>query len=68
MAALGQVNVSITADTPYYAVLGAGPGRKHVAFNPEAKSLRVHFSDGAELTVPARAIISDSKAVLPNSR
>jgi endoglucanase Acf2 len=64
MLALGQSDVSVTADTPYYAVFGSAEVRKHVAFNPGEKELTVHFSDGVALRVPERALVSDSKAVV----
>ncbi|MEP7050254.1 MAG: glycosyl hydrolase [Pseudomonadota bacterium] len=54
LAALGQLDTSVRADTPTYAVFHKGKRRTHIAFNPGGQALEVHFSDGATLNVPAR--------------
>jgi endoglucanase Acf2 len=43
---LGQVDTTVTADLPTYAVLRKGETRHHVAFNPGAEKRKVRFSDG----------------------
>ncbi len=53
---LGQLDPSVTADTPLYAVFKRGSKRQYVAYNAQAKPITVHFSDGATLEVPARAL------------
>jgi len=54
LAALGQLDTQITADTPTYAVFRKAGKRTHIAFNPTDTPLEVRFSDGAHLQVPAR--------------
>ena len=54
LAALGQLDTKITADTPTYAVFDKAGKRTHIAFNPTDKPLLVTFSDGASMTVPVR--------------
>jgi endoglucanase Acf2 len=49
LKALGQVDGSVTADTPTYAVFRRGSARTHAAFNPGPNPRRVIFSDGASL-------------------
>jgi endoglucanase Acf2 len=46
LASHGQVDTTVTADAPTYAVLRAGGTRHHVAFNPRGEPARVRFSDG----------------------
>ncbi|MBS3933597.1 MAG: hypothetical protein KGZ35_04510 [Truepera sp.] len=41
--------LTITADTPQFAVLGSGDSRTYLAFNPSDAPRTVHFSDGAVL-------------------
>ena len=63
--ALGQVDASVTANTPFYAVFNNGGTKSHVAFNPTSAVLDVTFSDGATVTVPAGSMASDSALVTP---
>ena len=63
--ALGQVDATVTADTPLYAVFNNGGTKAHVAFNPSNSSITAHFSDGATVTVPAGSMASDSALVTP---
>jgi endoglucanase Acf2 len=64
LEALGRVDTSVTADTPFYGSFIRRTSQKtHVAFNPQTIELSVRFSDGAVLKVPPGAIVSDSKAV-----
>lgn len=51
LAALGQVDTSVTADSAHYAVFADGGERTHVAFNPGTAPRTVTFSDGVSLTV-----------------
>jgi endoglucanase Acf2 len=49
---LGEVDESITANTPFHAAFRL-PGRQtHVAFNLAATPRRVDFSDGYSVTIP----------------
>ncbi len=52
---LGQVDRSVTADTPYYAVFRKNGRRTHVAYNFDAKPRTITFSDGIRLTCPPQA-------------
>ncbi len=54
LAALGHVDTTVTADTPTYAVFKNGNRRTYIAYNPGAKPLKVRFSTGTTLDVPAR--------------
>jgi endoglucanase Acf2 len=61
MAALGRVDQSVTADTPFYAVFRSETGqRSHIAFNPGRAPLTVHFSDGFSLSLGPRTMASEA--------
>jgi hypothetical protein len=62
LSALGQVHTAVTANWPFYAVFRrpATGAITHVASNPTASAVTVTFSDGASLTVPAGALVSDN--------
>ncbi len=52
MQAMGRPDFDIHADTPLYAVFKTPAGVvTHLACNPGAQPLQVHFSDGASLVV-----------------
>ncbi|MFC6021031.1 glycosyl hydrolase [Plantactinospora solaniradicis] len=53
LAALGQVDTTVTANTPLYAVFTRGGARTYVASNITGSPVTVTFSDGRTLTVPA---------------
>lgn len=56
---MGRVNTTISADVPTYAVFTTDDLVKtYVAYNPGSDSLRVHFSDGFSMSVPAHQQIS----------
>ena len=50
LEALGQVDRSVTADTPLFAVFKKGPRRTHVAYNAGDKARQIRFSDGVTLS------------------
>jgi endoglucanase Acf2 len=52
---LGQVDRSVTADTPFYAVFQKEGRRTHVAYNWSAAPRTVTFSDGATVTCAPRS-------------
>ncbi|MCK6600535.1 MAG: carbohydrate-binding protein [Bacteroidetes bacterium] len=55
----GKVSTTIFADIPTFAVFETEKGIKtYVAWNPGSDSVRVHFSDGFSLMVPARKQVS----------
>jgi endoglucanase Acf2 len=56
LAALGKLDTSVFADTPFYAVFSGKKGKSHVAFNGSQKERTVTFSDGTKLTVPPRSL------------
>ena len=56
LAELGQLDTKVTADAPTYAVFSKGSRRTHVAFNPTDRPLKVTFSDGVAVNVPARQL------------
>ena len=53
--ALGHVDRSVTADTPFYAVFQKEARRTHVAYNMGAVPRTVTFSDGVTVTCPPRS-------------
>jgi len=53
--ATGGLDATITADAPTAVALRNASGVTHVAYNPGAAALEVHFSDGATLSVPPRS-------------
>jgi hypothetical protein len=53
LAALGQVDTSVTADHPLAMTFIKDGSRTYVATNVERPSITVTFSDGTVLTVPA---------------
>ncbi|GAB3708081.1 glycosyl hydrolase [Nocardiopsis oceani] len=61
LAEVGTVDVSVTADTPHYAVFDNGGNTTYTAFNPDDSAATVSFSDGTSLEVPAGelAVTSD---------
>lgn len=54
MVALGQVDVSITADHPIASVFDKNGDKTYVAHNYSNQTIYVNFSDGTQLEVPAR--------------
>jgi endoglucanase Acf2 len=50
---LGQVDRTITADTPFFAVFNKAGKRTHVAWNLASEPRAVTFTDGVSLSCPA---------------
>ena len=63
--ALGQVDATVTANTPLYAVFNNHGTVAHVAFNASSAPITVTFSDSATVSVPASSMASDSALVTP---
>jgi endoglucanase Acf2 len=63
LSELGQVDVSVTADVPTYAVFKKGTQRSYVAFNPTDAPRTVTFSDGTKLDVPPKDLVTQVPAV-----
>ncbi|PTA66507.1 glycosyl hydrolase [Deinococcus arcticus] len=61
--AMGQVDTTVTANTPHYAVFKKGNTRTYAAYNPGSSAVTVSFSDGATLNVPARQVVSSRGGV-----
>ena len=60
LQALGQVDESVTANTPFYSVFRMPSGAvAHVAFNIGQTPITVNFSDGATLTVAPGTLASE---------
>jgi endoglucanase Acf2 len=51
LAALGQVDHSVTADYPLFAVFQNGRERTHVVYNASQQAKTVNFTDGVKVTV-----------------
>ncbi len=64
LAAYGRVDVSVTADCTFYSVFkNSAGGRTHIAFNPAASGLQVHFSDGYKVTVAGRSMSAEGRRI-----
>ena len=63
--ALGEVNENITANVPNYAVFTKNGVNSYVAYNPSTAATTVNFSDGTNLTVPARSVASSQGSTPP---
>jgi len=61
LQALGQVDTTITADTPLYAVFRnpRNAAVTHIAYNASDSAITVNFSDGKSLNVPAASMQSE---------
>jgi endoglucanase Acf2 len=57
LKALGRLDSTITADSPFFAVFANKGRRSHVAFNPSASPTKVKFSDGTVVDVPSRGLV-----------
>ena len=53
--ALGQVEGTVTADAPFYAVFTKAGKKTHVAYNMDAQPRTVRFSDGVSVPCAAHA-------------
>jgi endoglucanase Acf2 len=54
---MGQPDFSVTADTPLYAVFKDASGKRtYLAYNARSTPIRVTFSSGQTLDVPARSL------------
>ncbi|NQX68276.1 IPT/TIG domain-containing protein [Paenibacillus alba] len=60
MAALGQVDTTVTANIPTYGVFKKGTVRTYVAYNAGTSAVTVTFSDGKTMSVPAGEIASSN--------
>jgi endoglucanase Acf2 len=56
LAEMGQVDATVTADVPTYAVFKKSGVRSYVAYNPSDAPKTVTFSDGTKLDVPAKEL------------
>lgn len=63
MKKMGQVDTSVTADIPTYAVFKQGEANTYTAFNKNNNDRLVSFSDGYSMTVPARKLYTETTDV-----
>jgi len=56
LRALGNVDTTVLADTPGYAVFRQGSAHTYAAWNPGASPLHVTFGNGSALDVPAHTL------------
>jgi len=54
LQALGQLDPSVTADTPHYAVFATDDGANYAYYNPYDTETTIHFSDGIVVTAAPR--------------
>ncbi len=62
MKKMGQVDTSVVADVPTYAVFNDGMDKTYIAYNAASSERMVNFSDGYSMSVPSRKLISESTA------
>jgi endoglucanase Acf2 len=62
LAALGQVDRTVWADHPLYAVFRKGDTRTYMAFNMRATPVTVRFSDGVAVAVKPRSMAMTSRS------
>jgi len=65
LAALGQVDRTVTADSPLYAVFRKGDKRTYTAYNMSAQPRTVTFSDGVKIQAHHGFTVSSSNKDLP---
>jgi endoglucanase Acf2 len=58
LSALGKLDTTVSADTPFYAVFAGEKGKSHVVFNGGSTPRTVRFSDGVSFEVPARSMLT----------
>lgn len=60
MKRMGQVDTTITADIPTYAVFKKGNDNTYIAYNAKTTDRLVSFSDGYSMTVPAGTMLTET--------
>lgn len=60
---MGQLDTTVTADIPTYAVFNKAGTRTYVAYNPGTVGITVSFSNGVNCDVPAGQIIASTTCV-----
>ncbi len=63
--AMGEVDTTVTASVPSYAVFTKNGNRTYTAYNYSASPITVTFSDGKTLNVPAQSFGSSATSVNP---
>jgi endoglucanase Acf2 len=58
--AMGQVDTTITANIPTYAVFNKGGVRTYAAYNPGSSAITVSYSNGTNCTVPANTLFAST--------
>lgn len=54
LAAYGQLDPTVTADTPHYAAFRTDAGVNYVYYNAGTEATTIHFSDGHAVVAPPR--------------
>lgn len=68
MKRMGQVDTSVTANIPTYAVFKKSDANTYVAYNAGSSERLVSFSDGYSMTVPAGEMLTETtEQVDPNA-
>ena len=60
---LGQLDTTITANIPTYAVFNKAGVRTYVAYNPGSSSIVVSYSNGVNCTVAAKQLLASTSCV-----
>lgn len=60
MKRMGQVDTTVTADVPTYAVFKKGDAKTYIAYNTNSNERIVSFSDGYSMTVPGRELLTET--------
>jgi len=55
LASLGQLDPTVTADTPHYAVFASDAGTNYVYYNADEAETTIRFSDGRTVAAAPRA-------------
>jgi hypothetical protein len=50
LQSVGPVDLTVSANTPFYAVFGQGQGKTYLVFNSSKQAIQVTFSDGKQVT------------------
>ncbi|MEY2659666.1 MAG: hypothetical protein RLZZ123_838 [Pseudomonadota bacterium] len=51
LQSVGPVDLTVSANTPFYAVFGQGQGKTYLVFNSSKQAIQVTFSDGKKVAV-----------------
>lgn len=63
LKSLGEVDKSVTANLPNYAVFLNDDVRTYLAYNPTSSTINVSFSDGESFDIPAGELVSEIRNI-----